>query len=95
MARPKQAIVTIDVPSVLNTTLSERQKLKSAFKSDLAGVIKGHSVGDGNEIWNVGRVATEVIVVAGSGTIHGSNRRSAKTAGKKAAKKAVKKAAKK
>jgi len=83
----KKAIVTVDLPSVLGTTVRERQTLKDAFQSELEGVLKGHTGGGANTIWNVGRVATEVVVIAGSGRTHGSKRGAAKKAAKKTAKK--------
>jgi len=82
-AKGKQALVSIDVPSVLKTTVRERQTLRDAFQNDLEGVLK-HDVGAAfDNDWNVGRVATEVVVVAGPGRSHAPRRKPPKKAAKK------------
>jgi len=81
MANPK---VTVSVPKSLKTTASERSQLKSAFRTKILQVVKPHSASPGNDITNVGRVVTQVVVVDGAAARkRGSKRKAGKKAGKK------------
>lgn len=75
--------VTINMPSELDDlTPSERATLNKAFKTRLQTVLRNHVFRAGDAIWNVNRVATEIIISRGE-----RRRPSKKAAKKKAAKK--------
>ncbi|PYS22939.1 MAG: hypothetical protein DMF72_11545 [Acidobacteria bacterium] len=70
--------VVVSIPKSLQTTASERARLKSAFKTKIKSVVKPHS-DEENTVTNVGRVVTEVIVVDAAA----SKRKSKRKAGMK------------
>jgi len=77
--KAKEAIVKIALPSVLNASLQDEQALRTAFEGELAGILHEQT---GGLAWNVGKVATQIVVVRGTG-----GKRAKKAAKKKTAKK--------
>jgi hypothetical protein len=82
------------MPAVLDTTARERGTLKNTFQTKLEGIIEHRERVTDDEVWNVGSVSTEIILVGGKpGRRRGAKKKPAKKSVKKT--KAAKKSAKK
>lgn len=69
--------VTVSVPRSLQTTASERAKLKRAFKAKIRSVVRPHG-SEGSPVTNVGGVVTEIIIVSAAARKSGSKRKAGK-----------------
>ena len=76
--------VTIRMPTVLDTTASERKILKDAFQTKIEGVLERHQRFTDDEQWNVGSVKTEIVLVRGRPSLRrGGKKRPTKKSSKK------------